>query len=154
MDLLDRYGISFFEIQLTECKLITNIDFRIFEAHSIFDFVRELSSKLNFVNKERIDSYLTFMDSVYLYCMIADTYEYCSTLICLIVSFIYLSVKNEINLIEYLKQTIKICLNQESISKTTFECYKKFTIERLIDLGVNDSYENRVSDILTSLSES
>lgn len=136
--ILNRFDISFFEIQLTECNLINMIDLSILHSDTVFDLIRSISISLEVTKPEILDDYYRFMDNLYLYTIMSDQYIYNIILNCLTASLVFFTAKNDGLVKQILLSLFKVVMGSEALDLKKLIVYKTFVLKKLKEFGAKD----------------
>lgn len=136
--IIDALGIAFFEIQITECKVLKTIDLGAFHKPTIFDFVRSIASELTVKDDNDLDNYYRFMDNIYLYGVMSDHYKYDMSLTCCMFTVVYFSSCSDSDASRQTYSLIASLFGLGSDNIAEIEQAKTFAFKKLKELGTCD----------------
>ena len=138
-DTIEKAGVSFYEIQLAECKIVKSVDISVLRDDTVFDFNRFLAARLNVKEKGLIESFARFMDNFSLYCLMTDNYAYSHVIICFVASMAFFKVRNEIAALNCIKSIFFESIQSKICIKRKINEYKDIVVNKLKELGAKES---------------
>lgn len=130
-------GIAFFEIQISECKILKAIDLCVFSQPTIFDFIRSLACRLKVHNPGLLDSYYRYIDNLYLYALMSDQYRHDMGLVCLMFTAVYFTARKEPEILNAVYCTMSRVYGAGNVSIRRTEEVKGFIMKKLGELGTS-----------------
>lgn len=106
--IINQFQIAFFEVQLAECRILTQFDFTLFNEPTVFDYIQALAVELKICQPELKDGFLRFIDNIYLYILVSDQYKYAITVICMVSSLVFFTAKKETEIVEQVYRLLSL----------------------------------------------
>lgn len=136
---MDGFEVAFFEIQLTECRIMNILEMSFLYQPTIFDLIRTLVHKLELNDKLLIDSYFRYIDNVYIYVLKTEQYKYNTALYCLILTLIFFTARNDNDTTSRIYSIMATMIGYNSEQIDNMEACKAFILKKLAELGSKES---------------